>query len=113
MCGQTVTKKKATFYPPYQGPSPGETLFRGWIVNTTTGQIIPNNTYALQWIVQGTGNQGCASAVPNSTSDFSFAAANPNQYGMVAHFKPNMVPNTNHTSSMVFGRYPEIKRTRN
>ena len=95
--GQSVTKKKAIFYPPFQGPAAGETLFRGWIRNTTAGTILSNNTYVLQWVNPTTGDQGCASKVPTSTSDVTFSVAYPNQYGMTAHFKVGGVPNATHT----------------
>ena len=97
VCNQPVTKRKATFYPPLQGPAPGENLFRGWIVNVSNNnQIIPNNGYVLQWFVAGS-PPGCASPVSGSTTDVSFSVSNPKQYGMVAHFKTGHVPSTNDT----------------
>lgn len=97
ICGQNVTKKRANFYPPsIPGPTAGETHFQGWLVNVSTGAIIPNSHYVLQWIIN-INNKGCANPVSGSTTDVRFAAQSGVYYQIAAHFKPGFVPPGNPT----------------
>jgi len=91
---QTISPKHVNFYPPSQSPNPGENGFRGYLFNVSTGQIISNNTYVLQWIVD-IANRGCGTPVANSTTDVFFPATAGTSYKIVAHFKPNQIPPNN------------------
>lgn len=93
---QTVSGTICRFYPPSQGPAPGENAFRGYIVNVGTGQILSNDWYVLQWTVD-INNLGCATPVPNSSTDVTFPAQYPKLYKLAAHFKQGHIP-TNPTN---------------
>lgn len=95
VCNQTVSKTHVEFWlPTIPGPTAGETHFQGWLVNLSTGQIIANNTYVLQWIISFS-NKGCATPVSGSGTDVRFTAQAGASYKIAAHFKPNQVPPNN------------------
>jgi len=88
---QQISTKFVRFYPPNQIPNPGENGFRGYLLNMNNNQILSNNTYVLQWIVNST-NMGCATPVPNSSTEVYFPASYPYAYKLAAHFKVGGVP---------------------
>ena len=93
---QTVSGTLCRFYPPSQGPNPGENAFRGYVFNVGTGQALANDTYVLQWTVN-INNLGCATRVAGSSTDVTFPATYGSSYKIAAHFKPGCIP-TNPTN---------------
>jgi hypothetical protein len=86
----TITDKYVKFGAG-QVPNPGENGFRGYLLNTNTGQILSNNTYILQWTVD-INNLGCATPVAGSSTEVFFPASYPKSYKLAAHFLANGIP---------------------
>lgn len=100
--GQSVSGTICRFYPPSQGPAPGENHFVGYVVNVGTGQILSNDWYVLQWTVN-INELGCATPVAGSSTDVTFPAQYPKLYKLAAHFKTGHVP-TNPTN-IIYGAW--------
>lgn len=91
ICNQPVSGTYVRFYPPTQYPNPGDTGFRGYLWNATTGSTIPNTHYYLQWFVT-IANTGCCTPVAGSTTDVSCPVTAGSGYRFTAHFKSGYAP---------------------
>ena len=98
VCGNPVSGTYVRFSNPYltQTPDAAVTGFRGTVVNTNTGQIIPNTQYYLQWFVNALPqNNGCCTNAGTTEVGFKVtAAALPHRF--TAFFKTGNEPPSGH-----------------